>query len=194
MQWGLHEWGWIVLLVLLVALGITAVGLFVLLRRAQAPSDERGPRPGVGVRHGGGFVPLSIDGAHALVGQSLAAATVARLGRSRRDRVRGFTPISPRGCGSIVTVWLAPIEGGTAYTIESRPALPVAWLDGRRNQRIVDLVTRELDGAAITSPAAAWAPDPFHRHELRYWDGLSWTESVSDHGRTTIDPMTVSTN
>jgi hypothetical protein len=39
----------------------------------------------------------------------------------------------------------------------------------------------------MTSPAA-WHPDPFHRHELRYWDGARWTEHVSDRGQTSADP------
>jgi len=38
----------------------------------------------------------------------------------------------------------------------------------------------------MTSPAA-WHPDPYGRHEHRYWDGLRWTEHVSDGGRTSID-------
>jgi hypothetical protein len=39
----------------------------------------------------------------------------------------------------------------------------------------------------MTSPAA-WHPDPFRRHELRYWDGARWTEHVSDRGQTSADP------
>ena len=35
---------------------------------------------------------------------------------------------------------------------------------------------------------AAWHPDPFGRHELRYWDGAQWTEHVSSHGRQAVDP------
>ncbi len=34
-----------------------------------------------------------------------------------------------------------------------------------------------------TQSPAAWHPDPFGRHELRYWDGTQWTEHVSDQGR-----------
>lgn len=30
--------------------------------------------------------------------------------------------------------------------------------------------------------AGAWHPDPQGRHELRFWDGSSWTEHVSDDG------------
>jgi hypothetical protein len=30
--------------------------------------------------------------------------------------------------------------------------------------------------------APGWNPDPYARHELRYWDGSQWTGHVSDHG------------
>jgi uncharacterized protein YxjI len=38
------------------------------------------------------------------------------------------------------------------------------------------------------APPANWHPDPFGRHELRYWDGARWTEHVSSHGKQSIDP------
>jgi uncharacterized protein YxjI len=41
--------------------------------------------------------------------------------------------------------------------------------------------------AAPATPAA-WYADPFGRHELRYYDGTQWTEHVSSHGRTSVDP------
>lgn len=31
-------------------------------------------------------------------------------------------------------------------------------------------------------PPAAWLPDPWDAHELRYWDGQGWTGHVADHG------------
>jgi hypothetical protein len=31
-------------------------------------------------------------------------------------------------------------------------------------------------------------PDPTMRHELRYWDGMTWTPSVSDQGVVANDP------
>lgn len=46
-----------------------------------------------------------------------------------------------------------------------------------------------LHGQAPTQAPGAWHPDPAHRHELRYWDGQRWTEHVSDHGRTSSDPV-----
>lgn len=41
-----------------------------------------------------------------------------------------------------------------------------------------------------TTQPADWYPDPFGRHELRYWDGAQWTEHVSSHGRQATDPPT----
>jgi len=34
----------------------------------------------------------------------------------------------------------------------------------------------------------AWYPDPFGRHESRWWDGNRWTEHVASHGRQAVDP------
>ncbi len=35
---------------------------------------------------------------------------------------------------------------------------------------------------------ANWHPDPFGRHELRYWTGSQWTEHVWSNGRQSVDP------
>ena len=35
-----------------------------------------------------------------------------------------------------------------------------------------------------------WYPDPFGRHETRWWDGARWTEHVASHGRQAVDPPT----
>jgi hypothetical protein len=37
---------------------------------------------------------------------------------------------------------------------------------------------------------ASWLADPTGAHELRYWNGSSWTEHVSDQGTTGQDPLT----
>src|SRR4051794_16300570 len=39
------------------------------------------------------------------------------------------------------------------------------------------------------TPAAGWHPDPMGKHELRYWDGVQWTEHVSSNGRQSVDPV-----
>jgi uncharacterized protein YxjI len=37
------------------------------------------------------------------------------------------------------------------------------------------------------SPAPDWYPDPFGRHEMRYWDGKAWTAHVSTKGQAATD-------
>jgi uncharacterized protein YxjI len=47
--------------------------------------------------------------------------------------------------------------------------------------------------AAAGAPAQhppGWYPDPFGRHETRWWDGRQWTEHVASHGRQAVDSPT----
>ncbi len=37
------------------------------------------------------------------------------------------------------------------------------------------------------TPKEDWYPDPFGRHEHRYWDGARWTEHVSSSGKRSVD-------
>lgn len=46
-----------------------------------------------------------------------------------------------------------------------------------------------LGSSAATSAPAAWYPDPRSRHEMRYWDGQTWTSHVSDSGVVGSDPV-----
>jgi hypothetical protein len=41
--------------------------------------------------------------------------------------------------------------------------------------------------AAPLSPAG-WFADPSARHELRYWDGMRWSDHVSNAGVSAVDP------
>jgi hypothetical protein len=36
--------------------------------------------------------------------------------------------------------------------------------------------------------APDWYPDPYGRHETRYYDGTQWTEHVASHGKQSVDP------
>ena len=36
-------------------------------------------------------------------------------------------------------------------------------------------------------PPFGWYTDPSGRHQLRYWDGMRWSEHVSDQGVSSID-------
>jgi hypothetical protein len=40
----------------------------------------------------------------------------------------------------------------------------------------------------MSNAAGGWHPDPSGRHQLRYWDGSSWTDHVSDGGVVASDP------
>jgi hypothetical protein len=41
----------------------------------------------------------------------------------------------------------------------------------------------------VTQSPARWAPDPYQRYELRYYDGHQWTHHVSTAGLTGVDPV-----
>jgi hypothetical protein len=43
--------------------------------------------------------------------------------------------------------------------------------------------------AAVPASPPHWASDPTGRHELRYFDGTSWTSHVSDAGVQATDPL-----
>lgn len=34
-----------------------------------------------------------------------------------------------------------------------------------------------------------WYPDPMGRHEYRWFDGTTWTDAVSSHGKQSVDPV-----
>lgn len=69
---------------------------------------------------------------------------------------------------------------------------------------LVELVHRQLaqaadeedseqtPGVVAPMPDANWYADPLGRHELRYWDGQSWSAHVADGGRMSTDPLTSS--
>jgi uncharacterized protein YxjI len=40
----------------------------------------------------------------------------------------------------------------------------------------------------VSTYAPNWYPDPYGRHELRYYDGTQWTEHVTSGGRQSVDP------
>ena len=48
----------------------------------------------------------------------------------------------------------------------------------------------QTGGGASGQHPPGWYPDPFGRHESRYWDGQRWTEHVASHGRQAVDAPT----
>jgi hypothetical protein len=47
----------------------------------------------------------------------------------------------------------------------------------------------QVAAVAPVAPQPGWYPDPHARHELRWFDGLRWTEHVSDGGVTATEPV-----
>jgi hypothetical protein len=39
------------------------------------------------------------------------------------------------------------------------------------------------------APPPAWHPDPTGRHQVRLWDGVRWSDQVSDDGIVSTDPI-----
>ena len=51
--------------------------------------------------------------------------------------------------------------------------------------------TLSLGAPPAAANPAQWAPDPFGRHQLRYWNGTDWSNEVADHGVAGVDPAVV---
>ena len=51
------------------------------------------------------------------------------------------------------------------------------------------MVSASAAATGASAPAAAWHPDPTGRHQLRYWEGSTWTTHVSDNGVAATDPI-----
>jgi Protein of unknown function (DUF2510) len=61
---------------------------------------------------------------------------------------------------------------------------------GKMLDRFRELVFASLSPiVANASVPAAWHPDPYGRHESRYWDGQLWTGDVADSGVTSSDAV-----
>lgn len=41
----------------------------------------------------------------------------------------------------------------------------------------------------VDAAVPGWYPDPMRRHELRYWDGRTWTQHVANGDRRSIDAL-----
>lgn len=76
-------------------------------------------------------------------------------------------------CGASTAEWLTELKAGRHQ--------PAPWLQPGASSH-----------AALPSqggPAPNWYPDPYRRHQLRYWDGAHWTPHVSTNGVSAQDPV-----
>lgn len=71
-----------------------------------------------------------------------------------------------------------------ALIVYSRLAEPSAYAEP--SVLVVD--DRPHTAAAIARTQGEWRPDPYVRHELRWFTGSEWTDQVSDGVQLFVDP------
>jgi uncharacterized membrane protein YhaH (DUF805 family) len=68
-------------------------------------------------------------------------------------------------------------------------SLVLALMEGTRGPNRFGPDPKERIGYAAPSRVpAGWQPDPYGRHQYRYWDSTQWTRHVSDNGVAAEDP------
>jgi hypothetical protein len=124
-----------------------------------------------------------------------AAARAEKMNVTFADPAQGLITVSAAmsafswGENAEIRVW--EVHPGRAG-VRIRSALKFGLVDWGRNKKNVDRLfgrIAELLTNPPPPPPAGWHPDPMGRHQLRYWDGASWTDHVSDAGVTSTDPV-----
>lgn len=98
-------------------------------------------------------------------------------------------PYTVFGTGAITLLPFGPATGPAPADREpAPPGLGPCQLTVTAGHGARALDDGELPGGAV-SPVASWHPDPSGRSPLRWWDGVRWTEDVSDGSTSTSDPV-----
>ena len=132
------------------------------------------------------------DGAFDLVARALASLGMAiEVADPAMGTIQARSSRNVGAWGETIQVQLRHADGGTQIQVTS--SLKFGVFDWGRNNsnvtRVHQAIAAELTRPAATSAApAAWHPDPYGRHEHRWWDGMQWTGTVSDRGVVASDP------
>jgi hypothetical protein len=120
--------------------------------------------------------------------------------------------------GAFVAVWLALalVGGAVGYAIGNNKGQGavgfwlglllgfVGWIvvavmepsEEIRAERNAELASAFAAGGTLpfgmTTASSGWYPDPFSRHQYRYFDGRGWTEHVSNQGSASTDQLPLS--
>ena len=87
------------------------------------------------------------------------------------------------------TTWTDHVSDAGQVTSDPMTAAPAATGAEPAASGPVDQPDTQQAPAEDAGKSADWYPDPSGRHELRYHDGTTWTDHVSDAGQVTSDPM-----
>jgi hypothetical protein len=88
--------------------------------------------------------------------------------------------------GENLGVSVRPAQAGTEVTVTS--SLKFGLVDWGKNGENIGNMFHHIS-RLVAGPAGAWHPDPSGRHQLRWYDGTRWTETVSDAGQTSFDAL-----
>lgn len=96
---------------------------------------------------------------------------------------------STRAMPSVQAARVAAVSPDPEYTARARQPHNRCHR-GRARRGQADPVRTALCSLMEMSgrPVASWYPDPYGRHEFRYWDGGRWTQHVASKGRLDVDP------
>jgi hypothetical protein len=111
----------------------------------------------------------------------------------RREGAPPEAPAAPAASETIETV--TPASAATAVAAAPAevvaPAEPVAVTPIESAEPVTAAASTPSNATVtLTHTPAGWYPDPSGRFEMRYWDGLAWTEHVSRQGQQHTDPPT----
>ena len=90
-----------------------------------------------------------------------------------------------------VGLWMAAagaVAVGVGTVIAARAKTMRFTSTGAGKSTSIPLEPRAAPAMEGVNPAR-WATDPTGRHELRWWDGTTWTEDVSDGGVRSLDAI-----
>ncbi len=99
-----------------------------------------------------------------------------------QGKIRASGPFAP-------DVATPPVMGAQAPGLPAGCAAPVGAAAPPVQQPEPSVVAASQQQAPAGQAADGWYPDPTARHELRWFDGSTWTAHVSDQGATSSDPL-----
>ena len=129
-------------------------------------------------------------------GLELSTATRHHLGkldvRATLNRVAGTFIPSPTEAWEYAVLEgdRHPLARLNDLDVEGWHVVNVLSYDAGRHNRFAAIVRRAIDPFPAPRPPEGWYPDPSERHEVRYWNGETWTHNVGSEGKLGRDAPT----